>query len=507
MIINVKNHKYNFIYTHYKERYETIFAPGIKMFNNGIALKLDTAQHCSNHCNFCLGSEYRESVLRRNGIIPNQKVARIFDIEGFARHLDKAYQNKRTSTPFMDWALRGKYFIEVGTTGETFQESDLVFHTAYNFMKICSDYHIPLFFNTKLNLICRDDNYKKLLIHHKAPIIICASFTTTDDKDGKIYEPLAPLPSERLKVLKELSQYEHIKIVFYISPFIPTVTDKDTDKYVADMMSVGTIGAHLRDFFIQGNIRQKPIWKKYIENNKGVLEPFPGGYHVGYQAKKDFYFKVSELGKVYNPQFEIVGMKSKWFELNPYHGKMCYDYLPQSFKEGIVDFTALPILRKIRENVDKPQVLYYSNLGYDISKIRAPKSIRTNEGNINNLMDCGSNCSTPDVQYELTGEEWIRGSLWNGWEENEVGGFLSELDGIYPVKKGKDLIKDKEGNYVYVYIPNTNLELVKSENNQDFLFTPDNSKHHDNPYVREEDLKGMLIPQRKGDTSDKFLVS
>lgn len=506
MIIQVGNHRHNFAYTHYKERYETIFAPGIKMFNNGISLKLDTQQNCTNYCSFCLGDEYRSSVLRRNGIITSQKVARIFDIKSFCRHLDKAYRNEPTTTPFIDWALRGKYFIEVGTTGETFQESDLEFHTAYNMLKVCSDYKIPLFFNTKLNLIVRDERYKQLLIDYKAPIIICASFTTTDNKDGKLYEPLAPLPSERLEVLKELSKYPHIKVIFYISPFIPTVTDKDVEKFVGDMMSVGTIGAHLRDFFIQGSIRQKPIWKKFIDDNPKVIEPFPGGYHVGYESRKNFYFKVSELAKKYDPQFEIVGMKSKWFELNPYHGKMCYDYLPQSFKDGIVDFTALPILRKIRENVNKPQALYYSNLGYDVTKIRSPKSIRTNEGNINNLMDCGSNCSTPDVQYELTGEEWIRGSLWNGWEKDEAGGFLSELDSIYPVKNGNEFSKDIDGNYVYAYIPNEALELVHSEDKQNFLFQPETSKHFDNPYVKESDLRSLLIPKRKGDTSDKFLL-
>lgn len=489
-------------FSHYKSRYETIFAPGIKMLNNGMPLKADTYQSCSNFCNFCLGDEFREGVLLRNGIKQNRKIARLLDIKKFANFVEKAYQNKRTSTPFMDWAIRNKYFIELGTTGETFQEADLYFHTTENFIRICSEYRIPLFINTKLNLICRNEEYKKLLIEYKAPIIICASFSSTDDNDTKIYEPLAPLASERLKTLKELNSYPHIKTIFYISPFLPGVTNKDVNKYVNDMMGCGAIGAHLRDFFLQGGLTQKYFWKQYLEKNKKDMEPFPGGYHVNYECKRDFYFRVSELAKKHNPDFEIVGMKSKWFELNPFHGKMCFDKLPKEFQNGITDFTIIPLLRKIRENLDKPQLLVYDKLGHKKGLINLPEKVRSGEGNINNTMDSGSNCNTPDVQYELDGDEWLRGITWNGWEKDKPSGFIGGLDYIFPVMSDKGYVKEN-GNYLYAYIPKTHVHLLK-DNNKSRLFIPTSYDELKNPYVDILDIGSFLIPSREGNTGDKF---
>ena len=491
-------------FSHYKYRFETIFAPGIKMLNNGLPLKADTHQSCGNFCQACLGNEFREGVLLRNGIKQNLKVARLLDIKKFAKFVEKAYRNEYTSTPFMDWAIRGKYFIELGTTGETFQDADLFFRTTYNFINICSEYHIPLFINTKFNLLATNDEYKRLITEYKAPVIICASFSTTDDVDGKLYEPLAPLPSLRLKTIKEFNQYPHIKTIFYISPFLPSVTDKDTDKYVEDMMSVGAIGAHLRDFFCQGGLTKKYFWKQFLDNNKKDIESFPGGYHVKYDTRRDFYFKVSELAKKHNPQFEIVGMKSKWFELNPFHGKMCYDYLPQDFKNGVTDFTVIPLLRKIREHINEPQLLIYNKLGHDPKKIRLPERIRSNEGNINNVMDSGSNCSTPDVQYELTGEEWLKGVTWNGWTKDVPSGFISELDYIFPVKGAKGFAKDEDGNYLYAYVPTEHFNLIKDEK-KSFLFVPTEMNQFKNPYVDILDIGKFYVPERGRGVEDKFL--
>jgi len=458
-----------------------------------------------HNCKFCLGDEFRESVLKRNGIQQNKKVARLLDIKKFSRFVENAYQNKRTATPFMDWAIRNKGFIELGTTGETFQKEDLFFRTSYNFLKICSEYRIPLFLNTKLGLVCNNEEYFNLLADYKAPIVVCCSFSTTDDADGKILEPLTPLPSVRLKTLKALGQYSHIKTCIYASPFIPSITNKDPEKYIKDVMEAGAFCVHLRDFFIQGSIRNNYYWKQYIEKNKEFLEPFPGGYHVNYATKKKFYQKFTELGKQYNPQFEVVGMKAKWFELNPFHGKAVYDYLPKEFKDGVSDFTAIPILRKIRERLNEPQLLVYNKLGHDPKKIRLPERIRSNEGNINNVMDSRSNCSTPDVQYELTGEEWLKGVTWNGWTKDEPSGFMSELDYIFPVKGAKGYTKDEDGNYLYAYIPKEYFRLVKDES-KTRLFTPTEMKEFKNPYVDILDVGKFYIPERQRGTEDKFLV-
>jgi DNA repair photolyase len=490
-------------YKWYKERLDTIFAPAIKLWSNGISLKLDVYQNCNNFCKFCSSNSLQAMTLGRNGIKQNLKVARLVNIRSLINFFNRAFKNEDDVHPFMNWAIRNKMFIELGTTGETFQECDLDFRITYNLLKVLSGLHIPLFLNTKLNLICRDEEYKQLLINYKAPIFIQASFTSTDDKLVKRFEPLAPPPSERLRVIKELSQYEHIAVFTYISPFIPGLTDIDTEKFVNDILDAGMKGAHLRDFYIQGEQFQKPFWKKYVNNHKDSLETFPGGYHTTYEARINFLETAQNIALKRDPLFRIVGMKTKMFDKEVHYGKGVFDILSDDFKKGIVDFSIIPILRKIKENTDKPQVLIWNLLGYKKDKINYPEYIRTNEGDINNLMDWGCSCNKSEVELRIPGYDWIESGLWDGFQ-SYPSGFIGEVEGVYPVKdKCGEYLKDGD-NYVYVFIPKEFNYLLKSNTNQSFLFTPD-KEDLQNPYVSEGDIKDFIIPERLGGTDDKWI--
>jgi DNA repair photolyase len=487
------------LYKYYKER--MYFAPAIKMFNNGIPLKCDTWSSCKNACRYCFAEELRKSTLSRVGIQTHPQVARFLNLKQLSKKFEESQAFKDENTPFINWSIRNKYFIELGTMGETFQEADLDFRVTYNFFRLMSEYKMPIFINTKLNLVCYNEEYKKLLTEHKAPIIICLTLTTVDDKLGKLYEPLSPLPSQRLKTIKELGKYDHIKTIVYISPFMPGVTDIDIPTYMGKIMDAGIISAHLRDFFMQGKKFQNSFWQQYVEKNKDDLEAFFGGYHATYESKRRFFLKAQEYASKRDPNFIIVGMKSKWFELNPHHGKMNYDILPESFKQGITDFTAIPIMRKVRENKDTPQLLKWTKIGH--KNINIPTRIRTNEGGINNLMEGLCNCNTSDFNYEMTGKDWLIGGLWNGYTGNKPDGFFAHLDYIFPVKHSGDYVKDEEGNYVYAYLPKKDWNLLRDDG-QHFLFTPEDTSEMKNPSIDYNIAKEFLIPTRKGDISDKW---
>ena len=147
-------------YKYYKERFGSIWSPGIKQWSNGLPLKADTYQSCRNFCRYCYANELRASNLAKIGIKQNLGVARLLDVKKLADFFEKAYRFEDTNTPFMNWAVRNKYFIELGTTGETFQESDLDLKVSYNFMKLMSEYEMPIFINTKLNLIVDEPIYE-----------------------------------------------------------------------------------------------------------------------------------------------------------------------------------------------------------------------------------------------------------------------------------------------------------------------------------------------------------
>uniref|UniRef100_A0A6M3L153 Radical SAM superfamily protein n=1 Tax=viral metagenome TaxID=1070528 RepID=A0A6M3L153_9ZZZZ len=484
-----------------KQRLDTLYAPGLKIWSNGIPLKLDLWQSCTSFCRFCFSKEMRDMTLSRNGIRQNPQVARLVAYQSLINSFERAFRGEDNVHPFMNWALRNKYFIELGTTGETFQEADLDLKVTDSFMRLASSLEIPLFINTKLNLICHNEEYKQLLINYKAPIIISLSLTTIDDKLGKLYEPLAPLPSERLRTVKELSQYSHIKTIAYISPFIPSVTNQDTETFINTLIDNNIIGGHLRDFFLQGQTFKNPFWQKYMLENRDSLESFPGGYHIKYQVKADFVDKAIEIGRKRNKDFFIVGMKTKFFDFDTNYGKGVYDILGDDFKKGIVDFTIIPILRKIKENPNQPQLLLWDKLGYKKGKIKYPNYIRSNEGDINNLMDTNCNCNKSEVELRIEGYQWLTDGLWEGFE-GIPSGFISRIEGIYPVKKKDNFYK--EDNFIYAYIPKEYNHLLKSENKQILLFEP-SINELENPYIDYKDTKDFIIPERVGGIEDKWL--
>ena len=490
------------MYKWYKERLDTLWAPGLKIWSNGIPLKLDLYQSCQNYCRYCYAKEMRDMTLNRNGIQQNPHVARLIDYKSLIRFVNKAHLGYDTVHPFMNWAIRNKYFIELGTTGETFQEADLEIKITESFLRLFSDLQIPLFINTKGNLICHNEKYQNLLINYKAPILLSWTLTTTDDKLGKFYEPLAPLPSERLRVAKELNKYPHIKSAVYISPFLPGVTNLDTEKFIHDIVDAKMVGGHLRDFYIQGQTFRNQFWQKYVQENQKDIESFPGGYHVKFSTRLAFLEKAQNIAMKKDPCFRIVGMKTKFFDLETHYGKLVYDVLDEPFKKGIVDFTSVPLLRKIREHKEEPQLLVWDKLGYKKDKINIPDFIRSNEGDINNLMDTNCNCNKSEVELRIAGYDWVTHGMWNGFD-NRPSGFISTVEGIYPVKH-KNEFTERNGNYLYAYLPPKYENLLKSETGQLVLFE---TKAQDliNPYLEYDIAKEFLTPERKGGTEDKWL--
>jgi len=196
-------------------------------------------------------------------------------------------------------------------------------------------------------------------------------------------------------------------------------------------------------------------------------------------------------------------MKSKWFELNPCHGKMSYDGLPEKFRDGITDWTAIPILRKIVEKKDKPQLLFWDEIGYKADKINLPDKVRTNESRTNNVMEIKGNFDMPNVEYEMSGYDWITTVMWDGWSKDKPISFMKYLDYIFPVKDGKDYYK-VNNHFVYVYLPKEYWHLL-DHGAQQTLFKCNEHNSKDG-YVLLKDVKDFYIPKRVGGVEDKWVT-
>jgi len=471
------------------------YTPGIRLWNNGFPVKVDTYRSCTNACHYCYARGQSAAMIERSGVRYNERICRYMT----SAVIQQLYNKMKNPNGWMGWAMRGKYFIEAGTMAELFQEVDVDVRSTWNFLQMCRIYKNPLLINTKGNLLCHNEDYFNLLATHTAPVVMNISLTTIDDETARRYEPFAPLATERLKLIRRLRDYK-IPSVIYLAPFMPGVSDVDVDRLVKTCMDYGAVGIHIRNFYITGKLLQQRQWKNYRST---IAKDKFARHGVGYSVKSEYmleaYNAMNEIANKVDPRFKIAGMKTRWFETEPNHGKIMMDGLPQKFKDGIIDFTALPILRKIREKQGEPQVLYWDSIGYKEDKINHPNTVYIGGDEESSWLSssCAASTgsmSTSSVETLVDGFKWIKMGMWNG---TRVPGYMSTVGKIYPVVEGDELFKDEFGDLVYSYIPDTYEEaLVRS--------IPMPYKKGGLKVVDLKSTQDMLKPEREGGVEDKF---
>ena len=466
-----------------------LYTPGIRLWSNGVPIKIDTYKSCSNRCTYCYARTLSAGMVELNGVKYDPRVCR------YTPQSDIINLFKQANDPkgFVGWALRNRYFFEIGTVGEMFQEVDQKIRVTWDLIKLANEYKIPLMPNTKGNLLVRDESYFRLLADHSAPVIMNISLISHDDMLLKRYDPHAPLASERLKLIRDLKAVG-IPTAIYCGPYLEGVTNADLEAYIGAVIEAGAVALHLRNFYLTGKFLANPVWRRYIEANKDLMTK-KGQVHEFTKAHlKEIYFKMREIAQRYDPRFKIVGMKTEWFELEPYHGKLPLDWLPKRFQDGIVDFTALPIMRKIRERLDEPQLLDWNKIGYKRGLINAPDTVYIT-GNteakymVSSCLGCASNITSCPGVSTMDGFDWVKRALWEG---NRGKSFMATVKRVYRVM-------DAHGNFnpdLMAYIP--------PDYAGDFV-TVEKEGRTEIKYVHEDQVRDLYAPERSGGTDDRCL--
>lgn len=109
-------------------------------------------------------------------------------------------------------------------------------------IELLSEVKFPVSVQTKSALVLRDID-----VLRNAAADVGFSLTTLDDKTGKIFEPGASLPSERLKALQELKR-AGVKTFCMIAPVLPGITNvRDIRKRLSGLV----------DYFIEDALNFK----------------------------------------------------------------------------------------------------------------------------------------------------------------------------------------------------------------------------------------------------------
>lgn len=464
--------------------------PGLKVWANGIPLKGDTYKSCTNMCKYCFARGLTAGMMERAGVRYDPRIARTMNISHVANMLAAAQKEINSWTY---WALRERYFIELGTMCEIFQEEDLEMRVTWNLLQLFRAYRIPLFINTKANLLIENDDYFRLIAEYPAPIIMSITLIGLDDEKIKALEPRAPLASERLELISRLAEVG-VPTVVYCGPFMLGITDQDIEGYTEALIKAGAVGVHVRNFYITGKLLHRARWRQYLDRYQDhiIRDGHVNKFDAATVGKA--YRSMQEVAERLDPRFRVVGMKSNWFDLNPLHGKLAMDWLPDPFKEAVMDFTAIPIFRAIRERHMEPQLLVWDKLGYKRKKVRHPYSVAMRGGPNGEGAYLALGCySTPAAQatpigssFYRDGWDYIKQMLW-GTVGNPPG-FVGQVKRIYPVVDENNNIMARGGGRLYAYIPEEHrLEYVRVDGAVEYVAARD-----------------FHVPQREGGTKDKF---
>ena len=157
---------------------------------------------------------------------------------------------------------------------------------------------------TKSNIVTRD--YDLL---SKVPSTVALTITTDDDQLGKILEPFAPSPSQRMRAAQDLIK-EGIPVSVRIDPIIPFVNDQP-QKLIKTLASIGV--KHITTSTYKA---KRDNWKRLTEALPQVAERlkplyFQHGERIGGSIllPKDSRFKIlkgpRDLADVYGLKFGV----------------------------------------------------------------------------------------------------------------------------------------------------------------------------------------------------------
>ncbi len=209
---------------------------------------LNIYERCSHGCSYCY-VEWPWS--------PRSIVVRINLVEKVRREIIKRYLGKRV-------------IVNLGSATDPYQPIEEKYLMTRRIIALLAKFNASIYICTKSKLILRDLN----IIANYPHCWIGISISSLNDDFGKVFEPHATRPIERLRVIERLVD-EGVQVVARISPIIPGVNDSidSLSKLIAELESIGVkyVVAELLKLDRRGYIfygwEGMPKWKRNLKSS------------------------------------------------------------------------------------------------------------------------------------------------------------------------------------------------------------------------------------------------
>ncbi len=229
-------------------------------------------------------------------------------------------------------ALRAKKghfgYIVMSSATDPYLQIEKKYELTREALKIIAKHKFPLHLITKSDLITRDVdllhevNKNAILPADLAKkfnkgLIVSFSFSTLDDKVGKIFEPGATKPSVRFETLSTILK-EGFHAGVSLMPLIPFISDtkehldilfSSFKKIKANYVMPSTITLFGNEAADSKTLMLRAIRKHYPELETKYLNYFKNGSEMPAYYQNAFYKKMQELSKEYGLPHKIITAK------------------------------------------------------------------------------------------------------------------------------------------------------------------------------------------------------
>ncbi len=252
---------------------------------------------CSFDCKYCYinGSKYADST-------------KSFYIKSNARNILKTHIKKMVKKE-----ERGVFLI--GSATDPYIDVEKELFLTRDILKLFARFKFPVHLVTKSDLILRDVDVlnrineeailPKDISNLDSKVITTFSFSTTDEKIAKLFEPNAPSPKKRLKTMKKLKN-EGFLVGVSLMPMLPYISDTKLaiDKMLDKFLDSGcdyVFGGGLTLFGEDDNDSKTKYYKILKEHFPDLVKPTEDifknkEYPIGsYQNK--IYKRLSDISK------------------------------------------------------------------------------------------------------------------------------------------------------------------------------------------------------------------
>jgi len=423
--------------------------PAMRILANGLGIRFDTWASCTNMCHYCFARALSAGMLARNRVNLSHRHARFGDVKAVEKVFRRVLsEGKQKPLSWVDWAVKNRYFMEVGMLGEPMQPADETYRSTWNLLGLLNAYQYPLYLNTKANLLISNDQYYRAFVELPVKVADIALVGMDDSELGK-FEPFAPPASERYKLVKRLVK-DNVPVVISCRPILKGVTDKDWEEYIKWLADAGVSSIHLRTLIIVGKLFKRRLWKSYVKEQGMKL------FHGEYRYPKEYFIDLFEraIKAAEGTDTHIVGTRRYWFDLAGYHGKAAFDYMPQNVQDALVPFTIHPMFRTLKQHEYEPQLLLWEKLGYPKPENFLDHIVIDNSSACLVFNDCWTR--NWRGRYVISGPDFLRLMMWDGFQPGGKipTGEVTRTHRIYRVYDEEQKIFPRSNKaHMLAYIP------------------------------------------------------